>query len=628
MKNIVLISIDNLRFDCVGYQPDKKELIKYDVLKHLETPTLDRIAEKSLCFTQCISTNTYTTAAHASIFTGLYPPGHGVRGFYDKKLSGDVYTLAEILKIFGYETAMMTDTSMLFQPLEMHRGFDHFFHIDERELLKFLGEKRDRKLFVFAHFYDVHDPFLLSKNPEFRRREYLDAMDELCRKFKVDLKISGRENVKQCHRLWRRLVDRIGYKGHGTFFPLYVRGVTRFDQGRFGNFIGGIDSLGLRKDSLLVIVSDHGEGKSLPENPDNFTHGGKLYDSVIRVPLMIYDQEYSHRMIDDNVSIVDIFPTILNLAVGQKADSLLPYKPHGICLDSLSGEDDRFVYSENWSRDTGDTSVPDLYPSFCLDQRSLRSSADKFVIHGEPECLETSEAVRVKSDGLFIQDVYRGLLCRFEGFWEYRKILRDLEEGEITREGFLDKTVHSLEYRSKDRYVKFDLRKDPYEENPVNMAVNSGYPGDSKKYFDEIKLISRCPARSENIFPGENDTVVAIAKKAFEHGWEEKADILAGNKHLLTCLIADFLMAHKIDPILDKKKSAGHSFLTSPDFVSFLRMRMSRGISKSFFIKKAVTEHIPYYKLNKLYFLLLRLFPRKTRRGQVWYRFLSKIRHS
>ena len=165
MKNIILISIDNLRFDCAGYQPDKKELMKYGVLKDLETPTLDRIAEKSLCFTQCISTNSYTTSAHASILTGLYPPGHGVRGFYDKKLSRDVYTLAEVLKLFGYETAMMTDTSMLFRPLDIHRGFDHFFHIDEDPLLKLLEEKRDGRLFVFAHFYDVHDPFLLSKNP-------------------------------------------------------------------------------------------------------------------------------------------------------------------------------------------------------------------------------------------------------------------------------------------------------------------------------------------------------------------------------------------------------------------------------------------------------------------------------
>ncbi len=66
-RQILLISIDNLRYDCIGYQPDKRDLEKQDVLKHLSTPTLDKIAGRSTCFTRCISTNTYTTSAHASV---------------------------------------------------------------------------------------------------------------------------------------------------------------------------------------------------------------------------------------------------------------------------------------------------------------------------------------------------------------------------------------------------------------------------------------------------------------------------------------------------------------------------------------------------------------------------------
>lgn len=32
MKNIILFSIDNLRYDCVGYQPDKTELVRHHSL--------------------------------------------------------------------------------------------------------------------------------------------------------------------------------------------------------------------------------------------------------------------------------------------------------------------------------------------------------------------------------------------------------------------------------------------------------------------------------------------------------------------------------------------------------------------------------------------------------------------
>ena len=627
MKNIILISIDNLRFDCAGYQPDKKELMKYGVLKDLETPTLDRIAEKSLCFTQCISTNSYTTSAHASILTGLYPPGHGVRGFYDKKLSRDVYTLAEVLKLFGYETAMMTDTAMLFRPLEMHRGFDHFFHIDEDPLLKLLEEKRDGRLFVFAHFYDVHDPFLLSKNPRYLDDEYVEALVGLFRKFNVPQKIRGNENVKQCHKLWRRLVDHIGYKGHETFFPMYVRGVSRFDRGRLGDFIGRLDSLDLLKDSLLVIVSDHGEGKSLPENPDNFTHGGRLYDSVIRVPLMIHHEDFSHRLMPQTVSLVDIFPTVLSLAAGQKAEDLLPYAPHGIRLDSPADDGDRFVYSENWSRDAAGIPVPDLYPSYYLDQRSLRSSSSKFSVYGEPECMESPDAVHAKGNGEFIQDVYRGLLCRFEGFWEYLTALRDLETGKTTREAFLAKTVHSLEYRSKNRHVMFDLRKDPFEEHPVHMADHAGPAGDAEKSLDTIRLVSRSAAQSEDIFPDNNDAVMNIVRSAFPEAWEENARIFVGNKHLMTCLIGDFLLQHKIGAGR-KKKQVRELILRSGEFSSFFRKRMSGGTGTAFIVKKAVTRYISFDRLNTLYFLLSRLFPKQTRRGRLWHRLFSGIRNS
>jgi hypothetical protein len=627
MKHIILISIDNLRFDCAGYQPDKKELVKYDVLKYLETPTLDRIAEKSLCFTECISTNSYTTAAHASILTGLYPPGHGVRGFYDKKLSRNVYTLAEVLKPFGYETAMMTDTATLFQPPEIDRGFDHFFHIDEEGLLKLIEEKREGKLFVFAHFYDVHEPFLLSKNPRLAAGEYVEALESLYEKYRLKMGSAGVKDFKRYRKLWLRLVDHIGYKSHETFFPLYVRGVSRFDRGRLGEFIGRLDSLGLLKDSLLVVISDHGEGKSLPENPDNFTHGGRLYDSVVRVPLMIRHEDFSHRLMPQTVSVVDIFPTIIRLATGQKADDLLPYDLHGLRLDSPAGGGDRFVYSENWCRDAKGIPVPDLYPSYYLDQRSLRSGSRKFTVYGEPECLDTPDAIRVKDTGAFIQDVYRGLLYRFEGFWEYLTALEDLEDGKTSRDRFLDKAVHSLEYRSKDRYVMCDLRTDPFEENPVRIADRSGAEEDAKKCFDTIRLISRDAAQSDDIFPDNHDAVIEIVRRAFPEDWEEKARIFVGNKHLMTCLIGDFLLTQKGVEV-KKKKQMRELIMKGGEFSSFFRRRLSGGAGKTFLVKKTVTRYISFDRLNKLYFLLMKLFPRQTRRGRLWHRLFSGIRNS
>ncbi len=111
--NLVVFSIDNLRYDCIGYQVDKRELEKHGVAGRLDTPNLDRLAGRSLCYTHCISTNTYTTASHASMFTGRYPPNHGVRAFYATKLH-EVGTLAEMLSSQGYRTILYTDAPELF----------------------------------------------------------------------------------------------------------------------------------------------------------------------------------------------------------------------------------------------------------------------------------------------------------------------------------------------------------------------------------------------------------------------------------------------------------------------------------------------------------------------------------
>lgn len=627
MKNIVLISIDNLRFDCIGYQPDKRELVKYDVLKYLETPTLDRIAENSLCFTQCISTNTYTTAAHASILTGLYPPRHGVRGFYEKKLSRDVYSMAEVLKMFGYETVMLTDTQNLFVPVELHRGFDHVFFIEETEVLRFLEENRGKKLFIFLHLYDVHEPFLLSKNSRYNSAEYLDALNSLYEKHNLTMDSALRTDFKHNRRLWMRLLDHIGYKTHREFFPLYVRGVSRFDQGRFRYVMEEMDALGLLKDSLLVIVSDHGEGKSDESKPDHFTHGVKLFDSVIRVPLMVYHQDISHQVVENIVSVVDIFPTILDFALGNEGADLLPYALDGVSLRDQRPDEERFVYSETWRRDDNKTfTAPVIFLSCFLEQRCVRTNRYKYIINGEPEGLELRDYVHTLSDEEFIQYAYRGLLLKFEWHGDYLSVLRNLKTQYYAREEFLAQILSSDEYTSRPQRVMYDLQNDPFEDSPAGIARVSDRNPESNKFFDTIIEISKNPVKADDIFPGGKDAIISIMKNSGTEDWEEKAGILLNNKHLLAGLIDDFLHRRRISDIARDRKYVEKVVLSSKEFSLFLYDRLSRRSVALALIKGALSKYVSYGRQVRIYnFFNLKIFPDKTLRGKAWRRVLSKI---
>ena len=163
-NKVLLISIDNLRYDCVSYiDKNKPHLEKYGLQNETFTSTLDAIASKSTVFKNCFSTNTYTTSAHASLFTGLLPPNHGVRPHYYKKLKKDCLTLAEVFKNNGYKTVFCSDLPELFEPLGLVRGFDYKVITDDAALFDMFDKLKDEKVFLFIHFFDVHEPYLFSE---------------------------------------------------------------------------------------------------------------------------------------------------------------------------------------------------------------------------------------------------------------------------------------------------------------------------------------------------------------------------------------------------------------------------------------------------------------------------------
>ena len=102
-KNLVIVSIDSLRADGTGFSANK---IYGNLLKESPTPNLDKISANGTFIQKSYSTNTYTTAAHASLFTGKYPFDHGVRAFFDfkQKLNQNTETLAEVLNQKSFQT--------------------------------------------------------------------------------------------------------------------------------------------------------------------------------------------------------------------------------------------------------------------------------------------------------------------------------------------------------------------------------------------------------------------------------------------------------------------------------------------------------------------------------------------
>src|SRR4029079_18167080 len=167
--NLIVVTLDTTRADRIGAYG------AHDV----ETPAVDRLASEGVLFEQAVSVAPLTLPAHSSIFTGKFPPEHGVRdngGFF---LGPEQVTLAEVLKGRGYRTGAFVAAYVLASKWGINQGFDTYF--DDFDLsqvravslsaiqrpanevldkaLPWIEQSSGAPFFAWIHFYDPHAPY-------------------------------------------------------------------------------------------------------------------------------------------------------------------------------------------------------------------------------------------------------------------------------------------------------------------------------------------------------------------------------------------------------------------------------------------------------------------------------------
>ncbi|MCK5611765.1 sulfatase [Candidatus Pacearchaeota archaeon] len=325
--NILLISIDTLRADhvgCYGYHRDT-------------TPNLDKIASESVLFTQAISPASWTTPAHMSIFTALYPIKHNVLNT-KMKLNIEVITLAKVLQGHGYMTgACISAPTMLPADLGFSRGFDTYDDytvgidvdmnmfglndlyggqnshpicpITHSMATTFLEGRGKGKFFLFIHYWDIHGNY--------------DAPQPYKKMFDKDYE----GNFDGSQESINKIKPGIAKRDLEHMIARYD-GEIRYVDDYIGKLMDKLRELNLLDKTLLIITADHGE--EFLEHGGNW-HGKTLYDEVIHVPLIIRYPSLipQNNVITTQVSTVSIMPTILDivdipLEHQVQGESLLP----------------------------------------------------------------------------------------------------------------------------------------------------------------------------------------------------------------------------------------------------------------------------------------------------------------
>jgi hypothetical protein len=88
------------------------------------------------------------------------------------------------------------------------------------------------------------------------------------------------------------------------------RRALQWSDGAFRELLALLDERGLRDNTIIVFVADHGEGIG---THGTLLHGPNLFEEDVRVPLAIHVPGHEGHVIDDVVGTMDVMPTLVDL---------------------------------------------------------------------------------------------------------------------------------------------------------------------------------------------------------------------------------------------------------------------------------------------------------------------------
>jgi arylsulfatase A-like enzyme len=360
--NILLITPDQLRADFMHTYGAPWP----------NTPNIDRLAGEGMVFLQAYSAGGWTTPSFGSILTGRFPTIHGMtlppsiacgpsvtnpEFAVDKlpspppymTLSKSLPILPEMLKPYGVATAVDIANCWAIWDV-LTRGWDSIKVIPSLERIqgklnreryltapqtlewaqKYLTAHQEERFFLWVHFMEPHSPYNAP-----REYDQFKTFEDFPNLFD-DNSADSRELVSTA------LLGNV--HSINRFRQLYAAKILYVD-GYIGKLMDTVRDLGLDKNTIVILISDHGE--LLFSHPQDFntTDHRSVYDADLHVPLILRGPGITAgRRVGAIVGQYDLVPTIVDLEhlpAPRSVDgtSLVPI------LEGKSTEVHRYVYA-------------------------------------------------------------------------------------------------------------------------------------------------------------------------------------------------------------------------------------------------------------------------------------------
>jgi arylsulfatase len=154
-------------------------------------------------------------------------------------------------------------------------------------------------------------------------------------------KVWNMDKAFEDEQLWRDFV--------GAYYAL----VTEIDH-HVGEILSELADAGMEKETIVIYVSDHGDFVGNHGMVEKAAVGHNVYEDILNVPLIIrYPAGFKgERRVYDLVSLIDIFPTLTELAGVDMPE--LKHEIQGLSLVDLLVKNKslnrEYLVSENWSQ--------------------------------------------------------------------------------------------------------------------------------------------------------------------------------------------------------------------------------------------------------------------------------------
>ncbi len=326
--NVVFIISDDLN-DWVGFlhgNPDVK------------TPNLDRLAKQSIIFADAHAPATLCNPSRAAILTSQYPSHTKV---YDNEQNPEEAIVQAKLKTI-MESFKDADYTVLGTGKIFHRDnavekyYDEYFYTssrpdtmrlrgqnswgiwdkDESELsdskktnwaIKKLEEQHDKPFLMIVGYDSPHLPWVIPQ-------KYVDLYNPDT----LQLPITQEDDTNDIPETIRTASDAtrqsfIDIKNNGRWKEMiraYLASISYLDK-QIGDLLNSLETSAYAKNTIIVFIGDHG----FHMGEKDIWQKNTLWERSTHVPMLIYipEQKEQERIYNNTVSLIDIYPTLIEL---------------------------------------------------------------------------------------------------------------------------------------------------------------------------------------------------------------------------------------------------------------------------------------------------------------------------